>query len=239
MKSFESIYFYAIPLIVFGPLFLYILWNFGIKELLKIPAEMRVQKKVDEENDIKFAKERERKRGTKPIGVVRPENTTPLGYLMQAGLYAVFALCVGYFATKPNYVFIAEGSAQIKLSISHPGQKVEACVKLSRAELARLPPNMRTAQRCGRERWPVHIEMDIDGEKVFAETAQAKGLSNDGPSIFYQKFTVPAGPHKISVRIRDKNGDKFRFEKTKQINIKGSQILIAGFDNATHSIVFK
>jgi len=239
MKEEFNVYLYAVPLVVFGPIFLYILWNFGIRELIKIPGEMRVQKKVDEERAEKFEKERKRKRGVKAIGVVRGPNDSPLGYAMQAVMYAAFALGVGYFAANPSYTFIPPDQAQIKLSISHPGQKKEACVKQSRAELAKLSPNMRTAMKCGRERWPVYIEMELDGKRVFAKTSQPKGLSNDGPSIFYQKFTVPAGKHEITVRIRDRGGNDFNFQRSESITLTGSQIFVASFDNLGHKVTFR
>ena len=239
MKEEFNVFLYAIPLVVFGPLFLYILWNFGIRELIKIPGEMRLQKQVDQERVDKFEKERKRKRGVKAIGVVRGPNKTIMGYAMQVVMYAIFGVGLGYFAASPAYTFIPVDSAQIKLSISHPGQKKEVCVKQSRAELAKLPPNMRTSMKCGRERWPVYIEMELDGEKVFAKTSQPKGLSNDGPSIFYQKFTVPAGKHEITVRIRDQDGNGFNFQRSESINLKGSQIFVASFDNLEHKVTFR
>ncbi len=73
-------------------------------------------------------------------------------------------------------------------------------------ELAKLAPNMRTPLKCGRERSPVTIEVDLDGAQVYRHVAVPSGLSSDGASAVYQRLQVPAGEHRIAVRLKDSAG---------------------------------
>jgi hypothetical protein len=62
---------------------------------------------------------------------------------------------------------------------------------------------MRKAVECPRERLPVTVELDLDGEPLYAETLPPTGLSGDGPSRAYQRFVVPPGRHRLVARMRD------------------------------------
>jgi hypothetical protein len=70
------------------------------------------------------------------------------------------------FATSPTYRQIPDDVALIKLSISHLGDR--ECRKRTPEELAKLPPNMRAPMDCPRERSDINLEVDLDGEPVFA-----------------------------------------------------------------------
>jgi len=124
-------------------------------------------------------------------------------YLAQALLYALFALFIGLFSGWPPYHPLQADQALIKLSFSHHGKLIAECRQRSAEELAKLPPNMRQAMDCQRERSPVRVEVDIDGVAVYRHVAEASGLSRDGASTVYQRFVVTAGSHRLAVRIND------------------------------------
>ena len=89
----------------------------------------------------------------------------------------------------------------VKLSFSHAGERREPCLTLSPEELAALAANMRSGVDCPRERVPVVVE--LDGERVYHASLAPAGLAGDGPSSVYERFEVPAGHHRIRVRLRD------------------------------------
>ena len=121
----------------------------------------------------------------------------------QAVAYGALALLVGFFATRPAYTYLAAGDAVVKLSFSHAGKPLKPCRHYTPAELAKLPFNQRTATSCERGRWPVYVEFEIDGHKVYSRTHEPAGLWNDGPSAVYTRFELPAGRHSLAVRLRD------------------------------------
>ena len=121
----------------------------------------------------------------------------------QAVFYGLFVVFVGYFSTSPAYVHMAPDRALIKLSFSHPGQPKAPCRERSAEELARLAPNMRIARDCARERSPVAIEFTLDGQIHYRELLPPTGFKRDGASTLYRRFSVPAGRHRIEVRLKD------------------------------------
>lgn len=129
--------------------------------------------------------------------------TEALRAVLQIMMYAAFAAGIGYFATSPAYHYADPGNAVIKLSLSHAADLVEPCVPLTPEQIAELAANMRKTEACERERLPVVVELDIDGDKLVSLVAEPSGLWNDGPASVYQRIELPPGSYRVSARLRD------------------------------------
>ena len=126
-----------------------------------------------------------------------------LSFLGQVLMYAAFAFVVGWFATMPPYQYADPGMASVKVSLSHAADRVEPCVELTPEEIAELAMNMRRTEACERERLPLYVELDVDGETIFSIVAEPAGLWNDGPSSVYERLDLTPGPHRVTARLRD------------------------------------
>lgn len=153
-----------------------------------------------------------------------------------AGSAALFALLTGLFAgaawlsTYPDYRQIPADSAVVKLSFSHGSDRAAACRQRSPEELAKLPPNLRTPRECPRTRSPVFTELYIDTKLVFSASLPPSGLSSDGPSRVYQRFTVPAGRHALMARLRDTpRADGFDHSIERAVDLAAGQSLAIDF----------
>jgi len=156
---------------------------------------------------------------------------TPLAWAGQLLLYGVFALVIGVFSRWPEYRHLGADRALVKLSFTHAGKRVAECRQLNAEELAKLPPNMRTATKCERERAPVRVEVDIDGAPAIRHVAQPSGLSKDGASAVYQRLDVAAGEHRIAVRLKDSAaGSGFDYQREQSVWLAPAQILVIDFD---------
>ncbi|NQV84912.1 MAG: hypothetical protein HQ494_13965 [Rhodospirillales bacterium] len=237
MSDSINIYYIIGPLLVFGPLFLWILYNFGVLELLKIPEDIRRQRTLDKEEAERFRQEHARKRGAGISGGSKGANKSPFGLFAQTVTYIWFAAIIGFFASSPPYAFNPEGTARLKLSLSHPGQRKVKCRQRSSQELAKLPPNMRAPKSCPRERWPVHVEIDIDGKTILRKSAAPNGLSHDGPSIFYHVQPMTSGAHILALRLRERGGDGFDFNTTRPVTLRPGQVLAVEFHAAKGGFV--
>lgn len=122
---------------------------------------------------------------------------------LMALVYAALGVGTGYLSVRPAYRYADPDAAQIKVSFSHAAERVEPCRELSPAEIAELAPNMRQAMVCERERLPLVVELDIDGERVYAETVEPSGLWDDGAASVYARLPVAPGEHRIAIRLRD------------------------------------
>lgn len=232
-------YYFFIPLLVFGPLFLLILYNFGLREIIKMPGEMRRKRLDDRDEAERVHKEHDRKRGRGLAGTGSGVNKTPLGLFAQGVTYVWFAFVIGFFASSPPYGFSTPDTAQIKLSLSHPGQRKVECRRRTQEELAKLQPNMRAPADCPRERWPVFVEIAIDDKTVMRESAKPNGLSGDGPSIFYRVFRIKAGSHRMTLRLRDKGKQGFGYETTQRIELAPMQSLAVVFNKGKGGFIVK
>jgi hypothetical protein len=121
--------------------------------------------------------------------------------------------------------------ALVKVSFIHHGQLVAECRPYTAEELAKLAPNMRTPMKCGRERSSVTIEVDLDGATVYRKVAAPSGLSRDGPSSVYHRIAVPAGEHRIVIRLKDSaSAAAFTHTRNATLTLKPAQVLVIDFD---------
>lgn len=150
--------------------------------------------------------------------------------LGQALAYSCAAALLGYFSFAPNHTVLAPKQAVVSLSFSHSGRLVQPCAQLTPAELAKLPINMRRPRDCKRARWPVEVQLVVNGELVHAGTYAPAGLWSDGPSTVYKRFVVPAGVTTLSVRLRDSGRDQgFDYAYAATANLEAAQNLVIDF----------
>lgn len=151
-------------------------------------------------------------------------------YIGQAAIYLLFAVVIGYFADSPSYRHFPADQAQIKLSFSHGASPRVPCRKLTREEMNALPANMRRTTSCERERLPVEVEVDLDGQPLYHASVAPSGLAKDGPSRVYQRFAVPAGRYELATRLRDTDrADGFDYERKIDIELVPGQSLALDF----------
>ena len=91
---------------------------------------------------------------------------------------------------------------ELVVSFNHSGALLEAR-KLTKEELAKRLPHMRAQVNVTRERVPVRLRVQVDGQIVFDQSFQPKGLSQDGPSIAVARVPVSPGPHQVRVELAD------------------------------------
>ncbi|MCP4391979.1 MAG: hypothetical protein GY802_27035 [Gammaproteobacteria bacterium] len=159
-------------------------------------------------------------------------NNKPLRFVLQAINYTVFMAMVWYFATSPSISIIADDEAVVTIAFSHAGQLREPCRRLSQEELNELPPNMRKLDDCPRERSPVTIEALLDDEPFYSAELLPPGLFGDGGVDVFHKAKVPAGEHRLSLKMNDSvRIEGFNHQLEQQVNIDPAQILLVGFES--------
>lgn len=151
-------------------------------------------------------------------------------YLGQALLYALFFLPLAWVTHQPTYRSLEADTAVLKLAIRHPGKIVGECTDLSAGSNAALPANMRRPQLCPRERSPLDLELILDGEQLYRASVAAPGLHDDGIASMYQRFTLPAGRHRLELRMNDDvavAGPTWTLAQ--EIELAPAQVMVASF----------
>ncbi len=149
----------------------------------------------------------------------------------QLAVYGALAGLIGYFSQQPRWSPHPPGSALIKISFSHAGEPVRPCRRRSAEELARLPANLRLPLDCPRQRAPVTVVVELDGQQVLRQDLPPTGLHDDGAATLYERLPVPAGAHRITLKLHDSvRSPPFKYRQSFDLQLAPAQVLVIGFD---------
>lgn len=157
----------------------------------------------------------------------------------QLVLYVPLMAIIGYFSTKPPFSATGPDEALVRVSFIHAGERKHECRRRSAEELAKLAPNMRAALDCPRERADVLVELELDGTTVLRREVKPAGLQHDGNAVVYQRLAVPAGPHRIVARLRDRAEGDFNYVKEQTVELEAGRVLLIDFNAAHGGFVFR
>ncbi len=161
-----------------------------------------------------------------------------LQILFQLVLYVPLMALIGYFSTAPRFTIVPEKSALVRLSFVHAAERLRECRERTPEELAKLAPNMRAALDCPRERAPLRVELEFDGEVVYRREVAPAGLRRDGAAAVYHRMTVPAGSHRIVARLRDRASGEFNYVREATLDLAPGASLVIDFAAARGGFVF-
>ena len=227
------------PLVVFGPILFFVAYSLGLGGLFR-KSEGPMIAGDGAERRAHDAHVRTVRDGAWFLGKRLRQRPGVLAYGGQALLFLPFLAFIGFFASNPSHRVIGADQALVKLSLAHAGRHVEECRRLTREELAALPPNMRTPMKCKRARWPVTAILWLNNTKIYEVTAQPSGLSDDGPSVIYQTFPVPVGRHVLRVTLLDSGAPDVRaYERTINVKLVKGQALAIEFDEKSKRITYR
>lgn len=159
-------------------------------------------------------------------------------YPAQAALYVAFGAALGYFSSYPVFQALPPDQALVRLSFSHGAQPIAPCRVRTPEELAKLPPNMRVAQVCPRERSPVKVEIEMDGKPLYEITARPAGLRRDGAATVYRRLPVAAGKHEFKARLADGPDGKFTHVAGATIDLAPGKVLVIDFNAGKGGFLF-
>jgi hypothetical protein len=160
--------------------------------------------------------------------------------IVQVLAYLGFMAGVAYLSASPAYDYANADRAAIKLSLSHAADRVKPCVRLTPEEIAELAPNMRVAEQCERERLPLTVRLEIDGELLAQIEAPPSGLWNDGPSSVYERFEVAAGRHTITAKLRQSaRPDGWDYEHSEDVTLAAGRYFTITFRAETGGFRFR
>ena len=157
----------------------------------------------------------------------------------QGAAYALFAAFIGYFSNSPAYQHLPPDQAMVKLSLRHSGQLLGECQQRDPEELAKLPATMRAPADCPRERSPLELVLEVNGETILDEQIMPRGLHKDGMASMYRRVNVPSGPVMLQVRMKDHPGQtEFPYSVEREMTLRPAQVLVIDFDSQNRRFEF-
>lgn len=161
-------------------------------------------------------------------------------YIGQFITYAIFAAGIGILSVWPEYRMLKDDEAFVSVTFSHAAKRTGDCRKLTQEELSELPPNMRKANSCPRERHPTYLELRADGEVIFSETLLPSGMWSDGKANVYNRRNIKAGTYLLFIGMNDSgDSESFDYELSVTTEIRPGQNLVVGFDGLSNSFVIE
>jgi len=164
---------------------------------------------------------------------------SPLRIVAQLLLYVPLMALIGYFSTSPRFELISAGDALLRISLIHAAERKQECRQRTPEELAKLPPNMRAALDCPRERAPLLVELEIDGAVVFRRSVPPAGFKRDGAASLYYRLPVAAGRHRVAVRLRDRADGPFNYVREETLELAPGGMLLIDFVAAKGGFDFR
>jgi hypothetical protein len=164
--------------------------------------------------------------------------TPTLAFLGRFAALALVFTGAAALSDWPPHRSLADNVGVLTLSFSHGADRRAACRKATPDELAALPPNMRRREICPRERPPIRVEIDIDGSAAFRADVPPSGIAGDGPSRVHRRLVLPAGAHTVEVRMRDRPGDGFSWQSSRELEIEAADHRVVDFRADAGGFVF-
>jgi hypothetical protein len=166
--------------------------------------------------------------------------TNPLKLAGQFVVITALFAAVATISSWPTYRTLPPDHAVIMLSFVHGADRQAECRRLTPAEIAKLPPNMRKTQDCPRGRRPLYVELDLGSQNAFRASLAPTGIAGDGPSKVYQRFVVKAGEHDVAVRMRESaRAQGFDHERKARVALAADQMLVIDFRAESGEFVFR
>ena len=160
-------------------------------------------------------------------------------YALQAVFYVPLMAILAVFSRWPAFDVVRPDEALVRLSIAHAAERRHPCRSRTAEELAKLPPNMRAAEECPRERAPVKIEFEVDGKLVYAAEVAPAGVQKDGLATLYHRLVVPAGEHRVVVRMRDRAEGPFNHVRDEKLALAPGDALVVDFNASRGGLEFR
>ncbi len=146
-----------------------------------------------------------------------------------------------FFLSDADYSFFEHDESLLKFSFQHPGEIKHKCteeeIKAFREMMKLKPEHMRKAEPvCGRERFPVFVELYVDSERFLSRSYKPSGFSKDLPSYVYEIVRLKPGGHEISIKMRD-SGRKEGFDGifSERIDFEAGYVVVIDFDEVKKS----
>lgn len=168
---------------------------------------------------------------------------------------ALVLLLVGvpsFFLSDASFSFFSPDVSALKVGFKHTGKRIFNCdeANLIKQEGERYRAMLKESKHvqmsnqklagCPRERYPVAVEVYMDGKKLLDKNYPPTGLKKDMASYVYEEFIIEPGTHKFLVKLYDtgkKDSPDFVFEDT--ADIKPRDIKLITFDDKANKLILE
>lgn len=198
----------------------------------------------------KRKKDEEAKEGIKAAPVVK--EPVRAGSVIKVAIVLLLVAVPAFFLSSAPYRYFPADSSALKVGFKHSGKRIVDCdeSELIKQEGERYRKALKSEGRvkmdiqklsgCPRERYPVAVELAVDGRVILDKAYSPTGIKKDMASYIYDEFTVTPGVHTVSVKMydREKAGPP-EFTMTSTVEFKPQEIKVVWFDDKANTLVLE
>ncbi|MBI3399689.1 MAG: hypothetical protein HY026_10755 [Deltaproteobacteria bacterium] len=148
------------------------------------------------------------------------------------------------FLSDAPYSHFSDRDAMLKIAFKYSGKRVQECdeEEFIRREAERYAQLQKTRQGvamdvgkkagCSRERFPIFIELYIDGEKKLAKHYSPIGIQKDAASFIYDRFLIRPGRYRVMMKMKDGGPESPFLTMDETIEFKPGEVTLLRFQGA-------
>jgi len=213
-----------------------VLFSFIIPVFFVIRREWKL-KKEEEAKGRTVAREKE---PVKPLSFVK------------AVIVLLLVFSPIFFFSSSSYRFYSADESAVKAAFKHTGKRKADCdeagllkkagedYRKERKATRRVPMQIGNLTSCPRARFPVKVELYMDGGKLLDKEYEPTGISKDMSSYVYEEFIIHPGRHAFSVKMYDRgNKDLPDYTLEDTVEVKPMEIKVMWFDYTSGRLVLE
>lgn len=175
-----------------------------------------------------------------------------IGAALKVAIIIGFLTIPVVYHSDSSYSFYTASDASIKVAFKHSGKRIGNCdeAETIRKEGERYRELLKESKHgkvgiekfagCPRERFPVVVEIAIDGKKVLDKAYEPTGIEKDMASYISEEFVIRPGVHKVYAALTDSGGkDNPDYKLEETVELKSSEIKLIMFDDRYRKLVIE
>jgi ferredoxin len=151
---------------------------------------------------------------------------------LAVGLAVLAVLVIVSIAANRPAQMILPQQAQIRVVINHHGQLIARSQNLPPDMRTKLPPGVDPALVLGGERFPVRLQIRLDGQSVIERSYPPAGLRREGSIYGLETWWLAPGAHTLELNLMD-DGATWRTAFTGPADLAAGQSFILIYDPDT------
>ncbi|MBI5561617.1 MAG: hypothetical protein HY894_02000 [Deltaproteobacteria bacterium] len=157
-----------------------------------------------------------------------------------------------FFLSETTFSFYPKDAALLRVAFKHSGKRIVDCdetalikqagerYRESIKEAGRVKMNNEMMKGCPRERYPVAVDVAIDGGASVSRSYKPTGIRKDMASYVYDEYIISPGVHRIAAGLWDTAkgaAPDYAFDET--VNVAARQVLLIRLDDAANRLVIE
>lgn len=188
----------------------------------------------------------------KTVAAVKTAEPFDVAKFIRVVIVLVAILLPAVYLSDASFSFYKPETALLKIAFKHSGKRIVDCdetalikqagqmYRKSLKDVGRVSMDNAMMNGCPRERYPVSVNVMLDGAQLLRKDFSPTGIKNDMASYVYDEFTVKPGERRVTVSLWDtgrKETPDYSLDET--VSFADRQTLLIRVDDVAGKLVIE